>query len=55
MTDLQAKLEKFEAECERLADRAVDRCERAMFDRLARHYRELAADFRTAIRTRNAA
>ena len=58
MTDLQAKMDKFEAEaaeCERLADRAVDRCERAMFDRLALHYRELAADFAKAISARNAA
>jgi hypothetical protein len=58
MTDLQAKMDKFEAEaaeCERLAGVAVEGSQRALYDRLALHYRELASDFAKAISTTNAA
>ena len=58
MTDLQTRLERFEtdaAECEMIACLATDRAKRELHSRLALHYRELAADMRKAIATKNAA
>jgi hypothetical protein len=58
MTDLQARMERFEtlaAECELIVKLATDRAKRDLYLRLALHYRELAADVRTAIATKDAA
>ncbi|WP_197033476.1 hypothetical protein [Bradyrhizobium sp. URHD0069] len=58
MTDLQAKLEQFEidaAECELIAKLATDEAKRELHSRLALHYRQLAADLRKAIATKDAA
>jgi hypothetical protein len=58
MTDLQARLERFEtlaAECELIVKLATDHAERELYLRLALHYRELVADARTAIGTKDAA
>ena len=58
MTDLQTVLERFEtdaAECEIIARLAMDGAKRELHSRLALHYRELAADMRKAIATKNAA
>jgi hypothetical protein len=58
MTDLQTRLERFEsdaAECEIIARLATDRAKRELYSRLALHYRELVADMRKAIATKNAA
>ncbi|GEC58642.1 hypothetical protein ABIF38_005034 [Bradyrhizobium japonicum] len=58
MSALQAKLERFEtfaAECETIADRALDRSNRELYRRLAARYRELATDMRTVIATVDAA
>jgi hypothetical protein len=53
MTDLQPKLERFEidAECETIAGLATNEAKRALYSRLALHYRELAADTRKALAT----
>ena len=58
MTDLEAKLERFEslaAESELIAKLAMDGAKRELYLRLALHYRELADDMRTAIATKDAA
>ena len=58
MTDLQAKLERFEtdaAECEMIARLASDGAKRELYSRLALHYRELVADARQLIATKDAA
>jgi len=58
MTDLEAKLDRFEtlaAECELIAKLATDGTKRELYLRLSLHYRELAADMRTAIATKDAA
>jgi hypothetical protein len=58
MTDLEGKLERFEtlaAECELIAKLATDDAKRELYLRLALHYRELAADMRKAIATKDAA
>jgi hypothetical protein len=58
MTDLEGKLERFEtlaAECELIAKLATDKAKRELYSRLALHYRELAADMRKAIATKDAA
>jgi hypothetical protein len=58
MNDLQAKLERFEidaAECEIIARLATDTAKRELYLRLALHYRELVADMRKAIATKDAA
>ena len=58
MIDLQLTLERFEtsaAECEMIAQLATDNQKRALYLRLALHYRELAADMRTVLATKNAA
>jgi hypothetical protein len=58
MTDLQARLERFEtlaAECELIVKLATDQAKRDLYLRLALHYRELVADARTAIGTKDAA
>jgi hypothetical protein len=58
MTDLEAKLEQFEtlvAECEFIAKLATDGAKRELYSRLALHYRELVADARKAIATKDAA
>ncbi|MBR0844370.1 hypothetical protein JQ607_29565 [Bradyrhizobium liaoningense] len=52
MIDLQGKLEQFEelaGECEQIAKLATDREKRELFRRVGGHYRELAADIKTAI------
>jgi hypothetical protein len=58
MITLQDRLERSEtltAECELIAKLATDGAKRELYLRLAMHYRELAADMRKAIATRNAA
>jgi hypothetical protein len=58
MTDLEGKLERFEtlaAECELIAKLAMDKAKRELYSRLALHYRELAADLRKMIATKDAA
>jgi hypothetical protein len=59
MTDLRASLEKYEVDavaCEEIARLAVhDQPKRDLFERLARHYRELATDFRKALEAKQAA
>ena len=58
MIDLQLMLERFEtsaAECEMIAQLATDNQKRELYFRLALHYRELAADMRTVLATKNAA
>jgi hypothetical protein len=58
MTDLEGKLERFEtlaAESERIAKLATDGAKRELYLRLALHYRELAADMRKEIATKDAA
>ncbi len=58
MTDLQARLERFEtlaAECELIVKLTADHAKRDLYLQLALHYRELAADARTAIGTKDAA
>jgi hypothetical protein len=58
MTDLEGKLEQFEtfaAECELIAKLATDKAKSELYSRLALHYRELAADMRKAIATKDAA
>jgi hypothetical protein len=49
MTAFQARLERFEilaAECELIANRAVDGSKRELYLRLRARYRELATDMR---------
>jgi hypothetical protein len=58
MTTFQAKLERFEilaAECELIANRAVDGSKRELYLRLRARYRELATDMRNVIATVDAA
>jgi hypothetical protein len=58
MTAFQARLERFEilaAECELIADRAVDGSKRELYLRLRARYRELATDMRNVIATVDAA
>jgi hypothetical protein len=58
MTDLEGKLEQFEtfaAECELIGKLATDKAKSELYSRLALHYRELAADMRKAIATKDAA
>jgi hypothetical protein len=58
MTDLEGKLERFEtlaAECELIAKLSTDKAKRELYSRLALHYRELAADLRKMIATKDAA
>ncbi|MBR0697725.1 hypothetical protein [Bradyrhizobium lablabi] len=58
MSAFQAKLERFEtlaAECELIANRAVDGSKRELYVRLGARYRELASDMRTVIATVDAA
>ena len=58
MTDLEAKLERFEtvaADCELIAKLATDTAKRELYLRLALHYRELVAEMRKAIATKDAA
>ena len=58
MTDLEYKLDRFEtlaAECELIAKLATDGKKRELYLRLALHYRELVADMRTVIATKDAA
>jgi hypothetical protein len=58
MTDLQAKLEQYEAvaaDCELITKLATDTAKRELYLRLALHYRELVADMRKAIATKDAA
>lgn len=55
MQDMKAHLEKLQvqmAECEMIAKLATDGAKRELFDRLARHYSELAAEIQRAIETR---
>jgi hypothetical protein len=58
MADLEYRLERFEilaAECELIAKLATDEKKRELYFRLALHYRELVADMRTVIATKDAA
>jgi hypothetical protein len=58
MTAFQARLERFEilaAECELIANRAVDGSKRELYLRLRARYRELATDMRNVIATVDAA
>jgi hypothetical protein len=58
VTDLEAKLEQFEtlvAECELIAKLATDGAKRELYLRLALHYRELVADMRKMVTTKDAA
>jgi hypothetical protein len=58
MTDLEAKLERFEslaAECELIAKLSMEEAKRELYLRLALHYRELVDDMRKAIATKDAA
>jgi hypothetical protein len=58
MTDLEAKLERFEtlaAECELIAKLATDGARRELYLRLSLRYRELTADMRSVIATKDAA
>jgi hypothetical protein len=58
MTTIQDRLERCEtlvAECELIAKLATDGAKRELYLRLAVHYRELAADMRLAIATKDAA
>ena len=58
MADLEYRLESFEtlaADCELIAKLATDGAKRELHLRLAFHYRELVADMRTAIATKDAA
>jgi hypothetical protein len=51
-------LEQFEtlaAECELIAKLATDKAKRELYSRLALHYRELSADMRKTIATKDAA
>ena len=57
MKDMQAHLDKLQAqvaECELIRDLTTDRDKRELFDRLARHHRELARQIEIAIASRNA-
>jgi hypothetical protein len=58
MTVFERRLERFEtltADCELIAKTAMDEAKRELYLRLALHYRELVADMRTAIATKDAA
>jgi hypothetical protein len=52
MQDIKAHLEKLRtqiAECELIRDLATDHAKRELFNRLAVHFRELAADLERAL------
>ena len=51
----QGRFETLAAECELIAKLATDGAKRELHLRLAFHYRELVADMRTAIATKDAA
>lgn len=58
MTDLQAKVEKYEtkaARCEESVRQATDGPERAFYEVLARYYGDLATNFRQVIEKRKSA
>ena len=58
MNGLQDRLERFEtlaAECDLIGRLATDAKKRELYLRLALHYRELAADMRHVIATKDAA
>ncbi len=58
MTDLEFRLVRFEtlaSECKLIAQVATDGAKRELYLRLAVHYRELVADMRMAIATKDAA
>jgi hypothetical protein len=58
VTDLQAKVQKYEtkaAQCEERARQATDGPQRAFFEGLAQYYGKVATDFRQVIEKRNAA
>jgi hypothetical protein len=58
MTDLQTKVEKYEAkatQCEEWARQATVGPQRDLHEVLARYYRELAMNFRQVIEKRKAA
>jgi hypothetical protein len=58
MTDVQANIKKYEigaAECEMIARHATDEAKRALYERLAAHYRELVADLAKICAKRDAA
>ncbi len=58
MKDMREHLEKMlaqAAECELIRDLATDKHKRELFDRLARHHRELARQIERAIISRGAA
>jgi hypothetical protein len=58
MTDLEAKLERFEtlaAECDLIAKLATDGGKRELYLRMGLRYRELAADIRKLVATKDAA
>jgi RNA polymerase-binding transcription factor DksA len=57
MKDMKEHLEKMlaqTAECELIRDLATDPQKRELFDRLARHHRELARQIELAIASRSA-
>lgn len=52
MDELRAKLEKLRVDaddCSRISERATDKAKRALFARLARQLREMAADVEIVI------
>jgi len=58
MADLQANMEKYEtaaAECDMIARLATDKAKRALYERLAAHYREVIAELEKIITNRDAA
>jgi hypothetical protein len=57
MQDMKAQLENLQvqiADCEMIAKLATDRAKRELFGRLARHYRQLAAELERTIAGRSA-
>lgn len=57
-TDLQTKLEKYEAraaQCEEHAREARDKAEQSLYEGLAAYYASLATDFRAIMEKRSAA
>jgi len=58
VTDLQTKVEKYEAralQCEEHAREARDKAERGFYEGLAAYYASLATDFRKIVEKRSAA
>lgn len=58
VTELQAKVEKYEsraARCEEQARAATDKAQQTFYEVLARYYTSLATDFRKIIEKRTAA